>query len=190
MKKFFLVVLVVLLMLTLLACGKSLEERVTEKMLEEMAEQDGADADIDVDQNGDDVDMHIEQDGTSVDLDVDGDSGSMTISDGENDMVMEFNEDASWPGDKMPNHVPEPKGVTFVGTTFVDPVVSVFFEGCSDSIAAAYSAQLEASGWEIVSTLDVEGTHQVQATNADGEWLQFTWTDEDGSGGLTYSGAE
>ncbi len=190
MKKFFLVVLIVLLVLTLLACGKSLEQKVTEQMLESMAEQDGADADIDVDLNGDDVDLHIEEDGTSVDLDVDGDSGSMTISDGDNDMAIEFNGEASWPGDKMPSYVPELGGVTLVGTTYMDPVVSVFFEGCTQSIAAAYAAQMEASGWEIVSTLDIDGTHQVQGTNADGEWLQFTWTDEDGSGGLTYSGTE
>ena len=189
MKKFFLVVLIVLVMLTLLACGKSIEEKVAEKMLEEMAEQNGAD--IDVDQDGDDVDLHIEQDGAPVLISMwTDDGGSMTVSDGENDMVMEFNEDTSWPADKMPSYVPELKGVTFVGTTYTDPVVSVFFEGCSDSIAAAYTAQMEADGWEIVTTLDVEGTHQVQAKNASDEWLQFTWTDEDGSGGLTYSGTE
>jgi len=188
MKKFFLVVLVVLLMLTLLACGKSIQERVTEKMLEDVAEQNGAD--IDVDQDGDDVDMHIDQGDSSVDIDVDDDGGSMTVSDGDNDMVMEFSEGTSWPADRMPSYVPEPKGVTFAGVTAVDPVISVYFEGCSDSIAAAYAAQMQASGWEIITTLDVEGTHQIQAKNASDEWLQFTWTEEDGSGGLTYSGTE
>ena len=34
--------------------------------------------------------------------------------------------------------------------------------------------------------MDVEETHQTQGKMGD-EWLQFTWTEENGSGGIVYS---
>lgn len=181
MKKFLFIVLIVLFVLALIACGKSPEEKLAEDILE----QNGVDADVDMD--GDDVDLHMEQDGATIDIEGDGDSGSMTISDGEDEIVMDFDDNTAWPADKMPGHVPQIQGVQFVGTQVMGPAVSVYFEGCNESVAASYVSALEANGWEIVMTIDSEGAHNIQAQNGDEEWLQFTWTEEDGSGGVVYS---
>ena len=167
MKKFLIVVLIVVMALVLMACGKSAAEKMAEEMMENVAAESGEDVD--------------------VDIDGDGESGSITVSDGENEMVIESDEDGmAWPGDKLPGSVPELSGVKIVAVQAMDMMVSIYFEGCDESTGQAYIAAMKANGWDIITEIDMEDAHQVQAQIGE-EWLHFTWTEDDGSGGVVYS---
>ena len=165
MKKLLIIVLVVLLCTSLVGCRRA-QENAVENMLENMIESQS---------DGD------------VDIDIDGDSGEVNISGEDGDVSIQSDTDGmAWPSDKLPNYVPEVKGIKVISIMDVGTGVYVVFENCTAAIAEDYVKAIENNGWEITMSMDSEGTHVTLATNVDEEMLQFSWEEEDGSGEITY----
>lgn len=163
MKKILFVLLIALLVIGLIACGKSMGEKAVENMIEGMMENEGVD--VDVDDGGDTV----------------------TIDTGEGEMVIESDEDGmAWPGGKLPSNVPEVKGVKVVGVIDVGSGIVVTFENCSKKNADDYISQMKANGWEISFDMEADGARIVMAGNNKDEMMQFGWEEESGDGEITY----
>ena len=170
MKKFLIIVLIVMLVLGMMACGKSAQENLVEQIMEQAAAESGEDVDIDIDS--------------------DGDGGSMTISNGDEEMVIESDSDGvAWPTDKLPSSVPKMDGVKVVAVQALSGMVTVYFEECDASEAQVYVTAIKTNGWEIITEINMEGAQQIQAQIGE-EWLQFTWAEEDGAGWVSYSTGE
>lgn len=165
MKKILIVLLIALMVMGIVSCGKA-REKAAENMIENMIEAEA---------------------GEEVDIDVDDGGGSITISSDEGDISIQG--DASgmpWPSDKLPGNVPEVKGVKVVSIMDVGTGVAIIFENCNVSIAEDYIKQIESNGWEIMMNMDSEGFHMITATNSQNEMLSFAWEEEDGGGEVTY----
>lgn len=165
MKKILIVLLIALLLLGIVSCGKA-RENAAENMIENIIEnQAGEDVDVDVDDGG----------------------GSITISSDEGEISIQGDEDGMpWPGDKLPSNVPEVKGVKVISVMDVGEGVYISFENCSNDIGENYIKEIENSGWEITFSMDQEGYHTIIANNNNDEMLQFGWDEEDNFGDLTY----
>ena len=165
MKKVLIVLLVVFLIIGLVGCRKA-QENAVENMIEGMIEAQG---------------------GEDVDIDIDEDGGNLSISSDDGDMNMQSDESGMpWPNDKLPNNVPEVKGVKVIFVMDVGSGVSISFEDCNSKIADDYEKKILENGWEITMTYEAEGFHTITATNSDDEMLQFSWDEEDGTGGVTF----
>ena len=165
MKKILIVLLVALLILGLVGCRKARENAV-ENMMENMIEA----------QSGEDVDIDINDDG--ADFSISSDDGDINMQGDESGMA--------WPNDKLPNNVPEVKGVKVIFVMDAGTGVSISFEGCTAQIAADYEQKMIKNGWEITMSYESEGFHTITAQNSNDEMLQFSWDEEDGTGGIIY----
>jgi len=163
MKKILFVLLIALLVIGLIACGKSAVEKAAENMIEEIMEKEGVD--VDVDDGGDTVTIETEE----GDVTIEGDEGGMP-----------------WPNDKLPGNVPELKGVKVVAVINAGSSIMIGFEDCDKNTADAYIDQIKASGWKISLDMESEGTRIIMAGNSNDEYFQFGWDSEDGSGEITY----
>jgi len=192
MRKFIITVLVVLCAMALIACGApgmqpgqrpqqqpqqqpqdpdmqqegdmtAAEEQMVEEMMEDMM--------------GDDVDIEIDDGGDTVTIEG-GDGEDIVIAEGQ-----------GWPAE-MPPSVPPIQGVKIVGTMMAEGGGTVVFEGCNKQIGEGYINELKAAGWDITTTMESEGMHIYMAQNNMGEFLQVTWEDDSGDGGITFGNAE
>lgn len=165
MKKVLIVLLVVFLIIGLVGCRKA-QENAVENMIEGMMEAQG---------------------GEDVDIDIDDDSGSVSISGDEGDINIQGDEGGMpWPSDKLPNNVPEVKGVKVIFVMDAGSGINISFEGCTSKIAEDYEKKIVENGWEVTMTYESEGFHTLTATNSDDEMLQFSWDEEEATGGLTF----
>ena len=111
MKKVLILMIVLCMVVVLVACGKSAEEKAVEQIAEQMVEEmtEGI-----VDAN---------------DISVDSDEGTVTIGDGEDQVVIEGSESGMpWPKDKLPSNVPELKGATVVSIASTEEGILIGFE--------------------------------------------------------------
>ena len=162
MKKLLVVLLIILLVLGMAACRKSIEESLVEQMIENAA-------------------------GEGVDVDIDNDGDSISISNDEGgSLEMDSGEGLAWPGDKLPAHVPELTGVTVIQTMDMGMGMSIIFEGCDEDEANAYVQQLENAGWEMKSEMTTTEAYVAYLSMGEDESLNFSWSNEDGTGAITY----
>lgn len=165
MKRILIVLLIAVLILGIVSCGKA-KEKAAENMIESIIE---------------------EQAGGEVDVDVNDGGDSITISSDDGEFSIQGDESGiPWPSDKLPANVPELKGVKVVSVIDVGTGVSIAFQNCSTSITEDYISQIKASGWEIVMNVDSEGYHMITATNSQNEVLNFTLEEENGGGTIIY----
>jgi len=165
MKKMLFVLLIMLLVIGLIACGKSIGEKAAENMIEEIMEKEGVEVDVDVDDGGDTVTIETEEGGMTIE----GDEGGMP-----------------WPNDKLPGNVPELKGVKVVTVIDAGSGIMIGFEGCDKNNVDAYIKLIKSNGWNVAMDMESDGTRIIMAGNSNDEFLQFGWNSEDGSGEITY----
>ena len=168
MKKVAFLLILVLLVIGLVACGPS-PEQIVENMMQEAMNDESGNGDVD------------------IDMDTDGDGGSLTISDGENEMVFEGDTDGiGWPDD-MSGHVPQIPGVKVTGKMDSEMGLWIYFEGCDKGIADSYVTQLEGIGWESFMEMQEEGSFVIQFQKDEKEYLTFSWSSDDSTGALLYA---
>ena len=168
MKKLFVVLLCMCLLAGLAACGPTREE-IAEARAEEMLE---------------------EMSGDEIDIDVDDGGDTVTIKSEDGDVVIEGSEGGQpWPAGDVPSYVPEVNGAKIIGTMKSGTGIMIIFEDCPKAQAEAYKGAMVAAGWNIQTELEMEGDLVYIASKGDSESLTFSWSGEDGSGGVTY-GAE
>ena len=165
MKKILFVLLIALLVIGLIACGKSIGEKAAENMIEEMMENEGVDVDVDVDDGGDTVTIETEEGGMTIE----GDEGGMP-----------------WPSDKLPAGFPQLNGVTVVAVIDAGGGIMIGFEGCTESAADAFISNFKTGGWKITMEMESEGTKMVMASKGDNEYVQIGWEPDSGEGSITY----
>ncbi|MDD5016601.1 MAG: hypothetical protein PHO15_00705 [Eubacteriales bacterium] len=165
MKKLIFLLMAVLLIFCLVACGPS-PEQIAEQMIESAY-------------------------GGDVDVDIDDDGGSWSMSDGDDTVSFEGDESGiAWPADMFPSNVSEIQGVTVTGKMDAETTMWVTFEGCNDSISSAYVQQLQNAGWDMYAEATYEGVYTAQFKIEETEYITFSWSDEDGTGTLIYGAAE
>lgn len=168
MKRVLTILLIVVMVLVLVSCGKArqnAQEQAIENMIENIMEAGNEDVDVDIDSDGESISITSDEGNVTIDSDDDG---------------------ISWPGDKLPNNVPQPKGVKVISVIDVGEGVYIVFEGVTTKIAEDYEKAMSSNGWEVNFTYDEEGAHTTMATNSSDEMLQFFWDEEDGRGEITY----
>lgn len=191
MKRLFVILFVAVLVVGFAACGggkTKAQENIIESMIEK---QSDGEVDVDIDEDsmimtGEDGKVVIEGDENSMTITgedgevvFEADENSATISGEDGDVVFQGDEDGMpWPGGELPAHVPELKGVTVVGTVDDPSGIKIVFKGCSVDEGEAYINALESAGWEIMTTMDMEGVHIIQAQKGN-DMLQFAWEEED-----------
>ncbi len=119
MKKILVVLIAICVLVSFSGCGNAIEKTI-EKQLEKAAEKI-----INEENDGEDIDISINlPDGDSDD------GGSISIGDGEDEIVFEGSESGMpWPDDKLPKHVPELKGVKVVSVSNMGGAILIGFEG-------------------------------------------------------------
>lgn len=166
MKRILIILLTVFLVIGLVACDKSAEEKAAEKMIEDMT--DG-----------------------KIDVDINDGGNSISISSEEGDIEIKGDEDGMpWPTDELPSNVPVLNGAKVVGKVNVGNGVVVTFEGCDKNMGENYVKDMVTAGWEIIMEMETDGVYMTMAQNGD-ETISFTWSeDDDGAGTMTYGKAE
>jgi hypothetical protein len=167
MKKFIVVLIVFSFVFTLVACGKSIEDKLAEEIAEGIVSELGETNDISIDNNGE---------------------GKITINDGEGEMVIEGSESGmKWPSDKLPDSVPVLKGALVISIASTDGVVQISFEECNTNEANAYIEQIKNEDWNVLmESNETEGV-MVSSQNDAGDTLIFVWDTEEQGGVITYS---
>ncbi len=156
------------------ACGNSIEkqlEKAAEKIINE--ENDGEDIDI------------------SINLPNADGEGTITIGDGEDELVFEGSESGMpWPDEKLPKHVPELKGVKVLSVANMGGSVLIGFEECDKAEAETYIKQIKKAGWTVLMESYEDDGGMIMTTNDDAESLMFVWNTDDFGGAVTYTPAE
>ena len=93
-----------------------------------------------------------------------------------------------WPGDDLPNGVPEIEGVVITSIQNVGEkgALTITFEKCNSQEAKNYADKLDTSGWTIYVNKYAEGTRQVMMENDQNEMITFTWSETTNSGTIMY----
>jgi len=153
----------------LASCKELIEEKIVEGITEELIEEIEDVSDISIDSSNE---------------------GKITISDGENTMVIEGNEDGMpWPDDKFPSNIPKLVDVKVVSIADTGTGILLGFEECAEDEALAYIEQIEEAGWNILMNMSDDAGGMIQTNNDAGESLLFVWDTEEQGGAITYSSA-
>jgi len=164
MKRIVILLVIVMLILNVAACGRKAKEKKAEKIAEEMIE---------------------ESMGSEVDVDIDEKNETVVIKTEDGEMIADTGENQKWPKD-FPKSIPEIKGVNVVGTFDMQGALTVAFEDCDEKKAKAYKGMLEKAGWDIITEIDMDGDYILMG-NIDKENIQFMWTSETEEGAVTYN---
>lgn len=178
MKKILVVLIAVCMLLSFSACGSSVKDQI-EKQLEKAAEKI-------INESGEDIDISI-----NLPDEDSADGGSITIGDGEDELVFEGSEDGmEWPDDKLPKSVPELKGIKVVSVSSIGGGVLIGFEECDKSEAETYVKQIKNTGWIVLMEANESDGGMLMTNNDAAESLMFVWNTDDNSGVVTYTPAE
>jgi hypothetical protein len=164
MKRIVILLVIVMLIFNVSACGRKAKEKKAEKIAEDMIEESmGGDVDVDIDEKNE----------------------TIVIKTGDGDMVADTSENQKWPKD-FPKSVPEIEGVNVVGTFDMQGALTVTFEECDEKKAKDYKDMLEKAGWNIMTEMDMDSDY-ILIGNKDKENIQFMWTSETEEGAVTYT---
>lgn len=195
MKKILIVLIIACMVVGLVACAKPTEQQIAEKVINEIAKNidDAEDMfeDEDYEELSDEEAEEWVESFTDGDIDINEQEGTVTIGDGEDQVVFEGSESGMpWPGDELPANVPELKGVTVVSTMDTGDGILIGFEGCDAGEASAYREQIKSVGWNVMMDMSDDAGGMVMAGNDAGESLMFVWDTEEQGGAVTYSAAQ
>jgi hypothetical protein len=159
-------VVVLLVGVVAVGCGKKAGERAAEGLMERTLERaTGGDADVDLGGGGKDVTIKTEQ-------------GTTTMS-----------ETAAWPADFMTD-VPEFKYATIervsrtVGAKDGQFSMTVWFNSLQEGGVDKYVEELKAAGWQVQQVIEAGQGGMVSAQKGEDTGLNIAYNSEDGTGAV------
>lgn len=181
MKKILIMLLVVLMCFSFVACRKSIEERAAEKILEGIL-----DADVDIENGGEDFSIST-SDG-EVDFSIDS-NGEGVVIEGD-DGRMETGSDLAYPTSHM-GDLPELNARIEFVSTMDEPNISasVTYADITKEAAKDYLKVVKSLGYEGVEFVDDTEITFI-GSNTKGEGVALTYTDDSQVLFVTFTGVE